>query len=438
MPSLTSPLARVYRRARVAQVAATVYASYKVPGLLDWLTKRDNGRQHDRAGRSARHRRNAQRIFDMAIELRGLLIKMCQVIGTRSDIFPPEYVKVLAQCHDRLPPRDFPEISAQVERELRAPLYRLFADFDPVPIAAASLAQVHRARRRDGQLVAVKVQYPDIEEIVRDDIASVTRVCRLYQHIDRDPLELLPLLNELTRHLALELDFQREADSADRVRELFKDDPSVVVPRIHRDLSTRRVLTMEFLDGIKVTDADGLRAAGIDPAEIVQVLMHIYVRMILAYEFFHADPHPGNLFVRPDGTVVLLDFGLAKALSPGFGLGLFELMFSMMTLNEASMLKAFQALGFHTKTGDPQWLVEVAKRMVAVSGRRFEGEFTEDMTEELFAAVRENPVVTVPNDFVLVGRAFGLLSGIAHTLGTRANVLEAMAPGATRPENVER
>jgi ubiquinone biosynthesis protein len=226
----------------------------------------------------------------------------------------------------------------------------------------------------------------------------------------------------------------READSADRVRALFKDEGYVVVPAMHRDLSTRRVLTMEFLDGIKVTDVPGLRAAGLDPAEVLQTLMRIYVRMMLAYGFFQADPHPGNLFVRPNGQIVLLDFGLAKDLPPGFGLGIFELMFSMMTMNEASMLRAFEQLGFETKTGDPKWLVELAHRMVDVSGKRFEGEFTEDMTDELFTAVRDNPIVKVPSDFVLVGRAFGLLSGIAHTLGTRANVLEAMAPGATRPE----
>ncbi|MBI1814421.1 MAG: AarF/ABC1/UbiB kinase family protein [Deltaproteobacteria bacterium] len=431
---LTAPFTRIARGARVAHVAATVYASYKIPDAMDWLLGRRNGAADRPRRRSAIHRRNAQRIFDAAIALRGLLIKMCQVIGTRSDIFPPEYVTVLSQCHDRLPPREFSEIRAQVERELGGPLERFFTEFETQPLAAASLAQVHRARRADGRIVAVKVQYPDIEEIVRTDITSMTRICRIYQLVDREPLELLPLLQELTRHLALELDFRREADSADRVRALFKDDPHVLVPAMHRDLSTRRVLTMEFVDGIKVTDLAGLRAAGLDPAVVVQTLMRIYVRMILAYGFFQADPHPGNLFVRPDGQIVLLDFGLAKDLPPGFGLGLFELMFSMMTMNETAMLKAFDALGFETKTGDPRWLVEVAHRMVDLSGRRFEGEFTEDMTQELFNAVRENPVVKVPSDFVLVGRAFGLLSGIAHTLGARANVLDAMSPGATRPE----
>jgi len=432
--SLLAPFSQAYRSARIARVAATVYARYKVPEVLGWLWGRTNGGTHHTGGRAGVHRRNAQLIFDTALELRGLLIKMCQVIGTRSDVFPPEYVKILSQCHDRLPPRDFVEIRAQVEQELGGPLSQFFTEFAPHPIAAASLAQVHRARRRDGESVAVKVQYPDIEAIVRTDIRQMTRICRVYQRVDRNPMDLLPLLEELTRHLALELDFKREADSADRVRELFQDDADVQVPRIHRDLSTRRVLTMEFVEGIKVTDVAGLRAAGLEPGVVMQTLMRIYVRMILAYGFFQADPHPGNLFVRPDGQIILLDFGLAKDLPPGFGLGMFELMFSMMTLNEAAMLRAFDALNFKTKTGEPRWLIEVAKRMVEVSGRRFEGEFTQEMTEELFTALRDNPIVKVPSDFVLVGRAFGLLSGIAHTLGSHANVLEAMAPGSTRPQ----
>ena len=166
---------------------------------------------------------------------------------------------------------------------------------------------------------------------------------------------------------------------------------------------------------------------GIDPRDVVQDLMHIYVRMILAAGFFQADPHPGNLFVQPDGKVVLLDFGLSKELPEGFGLGLFELMFSMMTLNESAMIRAFQELGFETKNGDPSTFLLITRRMMKRSDTgRFEGEFTEQMTDELFDAIRENPVVQVPSDFVLVGRVFSLLSGIAHTLGSRANVLEAM------------
>jgi predicted unusual protein kinase regulating ubiquinone biosynthesis (AarF/ABC1/UbiB family) len=200
-----------------------------------------------------------------------------------------------------------------------------------------------------------------------------------------------------------------------------------VVPRIHREVSTRRVLVMELVGGIKVTEKAELEAAGLDPGAVVQDLMRIFVRMILAAGFFQADPHPGNLFVTRDGRIVVLDFGLAKELPEGFGLGLFELMFSMMTLNESAMIRAFHELGFETRTGDPATFVQIARRMMERSDTgRFEGEFTEDMTDELFEAIREDPVVSVPSDFVLVGRVFALLSGIAHTLGHRANVLEAM------------
>jgi predicted unusual protein kinase regulating ubiquinone biosynthesis (AarF/ABC1/UbiB family) len=325
-----------------------------------------------------------------------------------------------------------------VEAELGGDLAEIFESFDQRPIASASLAQVHRARLLDGRPVAVKVQYPDIEDIVRTDLANMRRACRVYEFFDPQPIELLPLLTELTQHIGMELDFRREADSADRVRGLFAEDPRVLVPRIHRGWSTGRLLVMELMDGVKITEREALEAAGLEPADVIQDLMHVFVRMILAEGFFQADPHPGNIFVRrredEDGEVgvqiVILDFGLAKELPEGFGLGLFELMFSMMTLNEAAMIRAFQELGFETKTGDPSTFVEIARRMMRRSDTgRFEGEFTEEMTDELFAAIRENPVVTVPSDFVLVGRVFSLLSGIAHTLGHRANVLEAM--GAT-------
>jgi predicted unusual protein kinase regulating ubiquinone biosynthesis (AarF/ABC1/UbiB family) len=172
--------------------------------------------------------------------------------------------------------------------------------------------------------------------------------------------------------------------------------------------------------------------AGLSPREVLQDLMHVFVHMIMADGFFQADPHPGNLMVTPDGKIIVLDFGLSKELPDGFGLGLFELMFSMMTLNEAAMIRAFRELGFATKTGDGKTFVAIAQRMLRRSDTgRFEGEFTEQMTDELFDAIREDPVVSVPSDFVLVGRVFSLLSGIAHTLGHRANVLRAM--GATAP-----
>jgi len=417
---------RARRAARIARAGVTLWALYKVPQAVD----RALGRPKPRS-RPDTDLRAARVLLRTALDLRGVLIKVCQVVAARSDVFPPAFVHELKQLHDAVPPHPFAEIRAVLERELGKPVGAVFAEIDETPLASASLAQVHRARLHDGREVAVKVQYPGIEDVVRGDLADVRRGCAIYERFDPKPLELLPLLTELTTHLALELDFRREAEAADRIRAIFADDPSVVVPRIHPEWSSRRVLVMELVGGIKPTDAAALRAAGIEPADVVQDLMRVYVRMILAAGFFQADPHPGNLFVRRgsrgERELVLLDFGLSKELPEGFGMGLFELMFSMMTQNEAAMIRAFRELGFETKTGDPSTFLEIARRMMRRSDTgRFEGEFTEEMTDELFEAIRENPVVRVPSDFVLVGRAFSLLSGIAHTLGHRANVLAAM------------
>jgi ubiquinone biosynthesis protein len=255
----------------------------------------------------------------------------------------------------------------------------------------------------------------------------VRRACGVYEFFDPQPIELLPLLTEITSHIAMELDFLHEADNADRARALFPAGQGVQVPIVHREFATSRVLVMEFVRGIKITEGEQLIAAGHDPAIVVQDLMQIFVRMIFAAGFFHADPHPGNIMLRKDGELILLDYGLCKELPDGFGMGLFELMFSMMTMNEAAMVRAFGELGFRTKDDSTEVFVMIAARMIRRSDTgKFEGEFTEEMTEELFDAIRENPLVDVPTDFVLVGRAFALLSGIAHTLGYRANVLEAM------------
>ncbi len=418
---------RIQRTIKVGWTAAVVWSSYKLPSTARRLTGRP---PRTDAELSQRHERTARRILALALDMRGVMIKMCQALATRSDVFPPEFIAHLKQCHDAVPPKPYSVIQAVVERELKKPLAAVFSEFDQAPLASASLAQVHRARLLDGREVAVKVQYPDIEDIIRNDLANMRRICRIYEFFDPQPLALLPLLTELTNHIGYELDFVREGKFAERVRALFAADEQVKIPEIYPDLGTHRVLVMELVGGIKITDKKKIEAAGLDPVDVMQDLMHIYVRMILAAGFFQADPHPGNLFVTEEGKIVVLDFGLSKELPEGFGLGLFELMFSLMTFNETAMLRAFDELGFRSKTGDTKPFLLIARRMVSRSDSgSFEGEFTEEMTSELFDAIRDDPIAQVPSDFVLVARVFSLLSGIAHTLGSRANVLAAMSGG---------
>jgi len=421
------PGTRIRRTVQVGWTAAAVWSAYKIPEYARRWTGRAK-KTEKQLGPT--HTRAANRILRLALSMQGVMIKMCQVVATRSDMFPPQFVDILKQCHDAVPARPWGVVKTVVEAELGKPIDAVFAEFEREPVASASLAQVHRAQLHDGRVVAVKVQYPDIEDVMRTDLANMRRVCRVYEYFDPQPMELLPLLTELTTHLGYELDFCREADSGERVRALFADDDHVKVPEVIREWSTKRVLVMEFVSGIKITEKAQLEAAGLDPAEVLQDLMSIYVRMILAAGFFQADPHPGNLFVTEKGEVVVLDFGLAKELPEGFGMGLFELMFSLMTFNETAMIRAFQELGFGSRTGQTDTFLLIARRMISRSDTgAFEGEFTEEMTDELFEAIREDPIVQVPSDFVLVARVFSMLSGIAHTLGSRANVLRAMGGG---------
>jgi predicted unusual protein kinase regulating ubiquinone biosynthesis (AarF/ABC1/UbiB family) len=416
---------RLWRTWRVARTGVYIWAIYKLPQWTRRLFRRP-----ELADLDPTHERAARAVLACALDMRGVIIKTCQAIATRSDVFPRPFVEILKQCHDAVPPQPWPVARDVIEQQLAAPIDEIFATIEHEPVAAASLAQVHRAKLHDGREVAVKVQYPGLEQIIHTDLENVRRACRIYEFFDPQPIALLPLLTEITNHIAMELDFRREADNADRVRVAFEGDEGVRIPEVYREYSTDRVLCMELVSGIKVTEVDELVAAGLDPELVVQELMQIFVRMIFGVGFFQADPHPGNIFVRPDSQIVILDFGLSKELPEGFGMGLYELMFSMMTMNESAMVRAFSELGFRTADGDDSIFLMLARRMMRRSDTgRFEGEFTEQMTDELFEAIRENPIVSVPTDFVLVGRVFSLLSGIAHTLGHRANVLVAM--GAT-------
>lgn len=427
---------RLHRSARVIWTAARIFRGYR------WLTWRRRFLSPEEAQRrlAAHHRRSAELVFRTATDLRGLLIKTGQIMGARPDILPDEYVEVLSRLHDTVPPKPYPVIRGVVERELGAPIDTVFSEFAPAPIASASLAQVHRARLRTGVEVAVKVQYPEIEEIVHVDLANLRLLARIANRVLRD-FDFGPIVEELAANVPLELDFLHEGRNAEATARNFAEQPEIVVPRIDWEHTTRRVLTMEYVDGIKITDVAALSAAGIDRQAVYRLVAESYVRQIFAHGFFHADPHPGNLFVQPGPKLVIVDFGLAKQLPPAFLRGFVRLTTALLSSDGTTLAQAFRDLGFQTRHADDGVFEALGEAMVTRLARN--DEFNRDrelllaFQQRMLRIFRENPVVRVPGEFLLIGRVMGLLSGLGASLGAEVNLLDVLGTHLPAPVSAE-
>jgi predicted unusual protein kinase regulating ubiquinone biosynthesis (AarF/ABC1/UbiB family) len=424
-------LTRAYRFWSVIWLAVRIYVGYKTVQV--WSRYVSAAKKEDRYRRQ--DLRAARALYHASIRLEGLLIKAGQFIATRADILPDEWVSTLAGLHDRVPPHPFAEIRAQVEQELGQPLEAVFAEFDPRPMAAASLAQVHAARTMDGRRCAVKVQYHGIEGILRADLRNLMFTLRVLARIEPN-FDFRIIARELLKYIPMELDFLNEASNCETITRNFAGRGDLVVPRIYRELTSRRVLTMELVEGIKVTDVEALSHAGIDKQEVAQKLIEIFTEMILRDGFFHADPHPGNILVQPGPRIVLLDFGLAKDFPVAFRDAMVRLTFAILTTDRPAILNAFRDLGFRTRDESPETLLMLANLFLGNSVRRnrayADRELVEEFSEELPRTLRENPIVEVPADVLLVNRVMGLLSGLGKTLDSRVNLFATLMPYAQR------
>lgn len=414
-------------------LVARVYVGYKWVQLLGRLG-RDTKEPFERC-----HERSAQAIYEMAVRLEGLPIKVCQFLGSRADVLPRAYIATLSQLQDRVPARAMDEMEPFLTSELGQPIDATFSEFDRTPIASASLAQVHRARLKDGREVAVKMQYPEIEHVVRSDLENFKFFVKVLSKLERN-FDFTVVINEVEKYVPLELDFENEAKNATQMRECLSARTDVTVPAIVTEHSTRRVLVMEFTPGTRVTDLDGLAAAGVDPQDMAKRLIDLFSEMILVHGFFHADPHPGNMLVRTDGTLILLDFGLAKEFAPGFREGIMKLIMSIMTGDRMQIGRAFRDLGFRTKEDRDETLALLGEAFLGWALKNQKSYAEQDMLEEfnetLPAALKENPLVEVPGDILLVERVSSLLSGIGKQLGSHVDIGAALLPYLAANPNV--
>ncbi len=367
------------------------------------------------------HQRGANRILDTAAALGGTLIKACQFASTRPDLLPSPYVQTLSKLQDRVPPHSWPEIAGAIKRELGQSPQEIFKWINQEPVAAASIAQVHRAQLSDGRDVAVKVQYPGIEGIIATDLAILQRivvlVARLFPNI-----HLQPILDYLKETLPLELDFRREAAAMTELRAALRHRTDVLVPKDIPELSTERLLVMEFIEGVKITDRAAMVDAGISPTAVARLLNDVYAEQIFRLGILHADPHPGNLFVQPGPKLALLDHGLTVPLKPTLVQALGEMVRALLVADFDRLTKALAQAGMQL---DQQVDIGTLLQLVGVllgEEQDKSAKDTLDVGQQLGKSIGQIPV-----ELILMGRALGLLDGITKQLDPNLDALEIVA-----------
>ena len=324
-----------------------------------------------------RHHRNSRRIHRAILSAGGLFIKVGQLISILSNFLPAEFRKELQGLQDRLPQRPFGEIVARLTAEFGRGPDELFDTFDRSPIATASLAQVHAATLGDGRRLAVKAQHADIERIARGDLEIIRRLLKLVQFFTgvRGIESYHP---EISQMIAEELDFTKEASNIERVTRNFAGDTTVRLPIVVPERSSRCVLTTEFIDGTKITDFDGLAARGLDRRQLAERIVTAYCRMIFVDGVYHADPHPGNIFVAEDGAIVFVDFGAVGVLAPHMRQGIPAFFQGVIARDPQRITDAIRTMGFVAR--DPG-SSDVAARVIAY----FQSRFLEQLSDESFS-----------------------------------------------------
>lgn len=392
----------------------------------------------------------ARRFRGLAVQMGGVLIKLGQFLSSRADILPVQITDELAGLQDEVPPAPLPYVLATIVAELGAPPEDLFAEFAPTPVAAASLGQVFFGVLHDGRQVAIKVQRPRIDEIVAVDLSAVEWAVRLIRNYPpiRRRADLLGLFEEFKRVLIEELDYIQEARNAEAIRANFVGVPGVYIPEPYADLSSPRVLIMERIGGIKVSDVAALDQAGVDRHELAHRFYRAYLKQWFLDGIFHADPHPGNLFVRVDGppppqtngvkpgapcTLIFIDFGMVGRLGTHAVEALREGTVALASNDPERLVMAFDRLGVILPGTDRRPIVQAATILFRHTYDRSLRELTNIDIEGVFGEVehlvRDMPF-QLPQDLIYLGRAVSMVSGMTTTLDPDINLFETLKPFA--------
>jgi len=376
-----------------------------------------------------RARARARECAELLAALGPAFIKAGQALSTRPDIVPPVLLDELAQLQDQLPGFDSRLAMACIVEDLGQPIEAVYDQLDREPISAASLGQVHKGVLKGGQRVAVKVQRPGLREQITLDLYIVRNIAAwLNRNVRLIRSDLVALIDELGRRVFEEMDYINEGGNADKFRKLHAHNPRIAVPAIHWQATSRRVLTMEWIDGTKLTNLEAVRAIGVDPDDMVQVGVNCSLQQLLEHGFFHADPHPGNLLALADGRLAYLDFGMMSEVSREARTGLIQAVVHLVNRDFSSLSKDFVSLGFLSEEVDLEPIVPAFEGVfgqaleMGVSRMDFKA-----VTDDLSGVMYRFPF-RVPPYYALIIRSLVTLEGIALSVDPNFKILGAAYP----------
>jgi ubiquinone biosynthesis protein len=428
-------IGRTYRHLNRYRQILTVLFRYGFGDLIETLKIEQyieiglqmiSRKRRDRLERLTR----AERLRMVLEELGPTYIKLGQVLSTRPDLVSVEFVNEFAKLQDDVPPFGFVEFRKTVEMELGRSVDLAFAELDPAPLASASIGQVHRARLHNGDEVVVKIQRPGIEKIVEVDLEIMLHLATLAErHIEELSFHRpVKIVEEFAHTIEKEMDYSIEATSMERVAAQFLDDPGVYVPKVYREHATRRMLTIEYVDGIKVSDVERLTAGGYDLARITERGADILFKQIFTFGFFHADPHPGNIFVLPGDVICLLDFGMMGAVDRATREVFVALVESVIRRDEPRTAEVLLRL---TEWDDEPNRVALEKDVADFVGRHLYRPLKEielgKLMQHLLEIATKNRM-RLPPDIFLMLKALSQVECIARNLYPEFDMIQAATP----------
>ena len=363
-------------------------------------------------------------------ELGPTFIKLGQILSTRPDLLPEEYTSELTKLQDRIPPCPSDEIKAVIEEELGKTIGELFKSFEEVPLASASIGQVHRAVLKDGTPVVVKVQKPGVERRIREDLEILEEVVqRLKDHWEpARKWDLEGLLEEFSYTIRNELDYIREGRNAETFRKNFQKDVNLYVPEVFWEYTTQKVLVMEEIKGVKISDRGGIRQMGLDPSEIAKRGAEIYMHMFFRDGFFHGDPHPGNFIILQDGRIALLDFGMVGVMDDLMRMNFIQLMYGIVKGDMSLVMDALRDLGIQ---GDPRKETMLRKELELLFSYYLLQPVSElrlsKVVNETFRIVHRYNI-SLPSDLFLLMKTIGMAEGLLSSLDPGFRMITVIEP----------